>query len=64
MDPGHQETLNVLGDLAKTVLVRRVLPSDLSLLGSLVLQADHRHRQLEFLAILEVLLNLVVLSLL
>lgn len=64
MDPGHQETLNVQGDLAKTALERRCLPSDPSLLGSLEIQADHHHRYLEVLVLLEVLLNLVALYLL
>ncbi len=58
VDPGDQEHLHVLGDLARTVLEHRFLPSDLSLLGSRVIQVDLRRRQLEVLVLLEVLLNL------
>lgn len=58
VDPGDRETLNVLGDLAETALEHQSLPSDLYLLGSQVIQADHHLQQLGVLVFLEVLLNL------
>lgn len=64
MDLGVLDLLDDQGNLEGRVLERQVLPSDLSLLGSLEIQAHHHHQMLEVLALLEVLLNLFVLYLL
>lgn len=60
-DPVHQglqESLIVLGDLAKRFLEGQSLPSDLCLRGNLEIQAHHHHLWLEFLVVPEVRLNL------
>lgn len=44
VNPEDQEPLDVLGDQAEIPLERQLHPSDLSLLGSLVVQADHHHQ--------------------
>lgn len=44
VNPENQEPLDVLGDRAEISLEHRLHLSGLSLLGSLVVQADHRHR--------------------
>lgn len=58
VDPGHQKALHVLEDLAKKSLVHPVLPFDLSLQGSLAVQADHHHQHLGVLVFLQALLDL------
>lgn len=58
VDPGHLKALHAQGDLAKKSLVHPVLPFDLSLQGSLAVQADRHHQHLGVLVLLEVLLDL------
>lgn len=58
VDPVHQKALHVQGDLAKKSLAHLVLPFDLSLQGSLAVQADHHHQHLGVPVLLVVLLDL------
>lgn len=59
-----QETLDVLGDLAKRCPGGRCLPSVLSLRGNPEIQVNRRHQWRDVLVLREVQLNLLVLCLL
>ncbi|KAG7218679.1 hypothetical protein INR49_019803 [Caranx melampygus] len=58
VDPGNQELPHALGDLAKKALEHQDLPSDLSRLGNLEIQADHCRQWLDVPAFQEVPSNL------